>query len=174
MNLSNKERATLVARVKIMKDLICKKRLLETLWDIPVELLKPKNKHDIDMNTYQIIINIIFGITDIIEKMPPVYSVEKAQEDYDRIKFRERLFDVDNMDLDIPQHFTKEQGEWIKKYCIQRNIEFYNKAIDDFINFVNTSPEIEEDDYIRGMSLEEMADCCKIKNLILDKLNLII
>ena len=67
------------------------------------------------------------------------------------------------MNLDIPQHFTKQQSEWIKKYCIQRNIEFYNKAIDDFVNFANTCPEIEEKDYIRGMSLEEMAECCKLK-----------
>ena len=75
----------------------------------------------------------------------------------------ERLFEVKDMGLDIPQHFTKEQAEWIKKYCIQRNMSFYNKAIDDFVNFANTSPEIEETDYIRGMSLEEIAECCKIK-----------
>ena len=36
------------------------------------------------------------------------------------------------MDLSIPQHFTKEQSGWIKAYCIRRNLEFYNKAIDDF------------------------------------------
>ena len=39
----------------------------------------------------------------------------------------------------------------------------YNKAIDDFVKFANTCPEIEEEDYIRGMSLEEMAECCKLK-----------
>ena len=75
----------------------------------------------------------------------------------------EELKTIKEMDLSIPQHFTKEQGEWIKKYCIQRNIEFYNKAIDDFVNFANTCPEIEEEEYIRGMSLEEMAECCKLK-----------
>ena len=39
---------------------------------------------------------------------------------------------IKEMDLSIPQHFTKEQSVWIKAYCIKRNIEFYNKAIDDF------------------------------------------
>ena len=45
---------------------------------------------------------------------------------------------MNEIDLDIPQHFTKEQSEWIKKYCIKRNIEFYNQALDDFINKVCT------------------------------------
>ena len=39
---------------------------------------------------------------------------------------------IKEMDLSIPQHFTKEQSDWIKAYCIQRNKEFYNKALDDF------------------------------------------
>lgn len=43
----------------------------------------------------------------------------------------EDLKAIKEMDLDIPQHFTKEQSDWIKAYCIRRNIEFYNKAIDD-------------------------------------------
>lgn len=38
------------------------------------------------------------------------------------------------MDLSIPQHFTKEQSDWIKAYCINRNKEFYNKAIDNFVH----------------------------------------
>ena len=41
---------------------------------------------------------------------------------------------IKELDLDIPQHVTKEQSDWIKAYCIKRNIEFYNKAIDDFVN----------------------------------------
>lgn len=41
---------------------------------------------------------------------------------------------IKEIDLSIPQHFTKEQSDWIKAYCIKRNIEFYNKAIDDFAN----------------------------------------
>ena len=44
---------------------------------------------------------------------------------------------IKEMDLDIPQHFTKEQNVWIKAYCIKRNIEFYNKAIDDFANGIS-------------------------------------
>ena len=150
------------------KELICKESLIDTLYDYGFQVL---SEHTMKST---IEFEIIMKCINCIESQPVIYSVEKAQEDYGRIKFRERLFEVDKMELDVPQHFTKPQAEWIKKYCIQRNIEFYNKAIDDFINFVNTCPEIEEDDYIRGMSLEEMADCCKIKNLILDKLNLII
>ena len=44
----------------------------------------------------------------------------------------EELKSIREIDLSIPQHFTKEQSDWIKAYCIQRNKEFYNKAIDDF------------------------------------------
>ena len=46
-------------------------------------------------------------------------------------KTLEELKVIKEMDLSIPQHFTKEQSDWIKKYCINRNKEFYNKAIDD-------------------------------------------
>ena len=140
-----------------MKNLISKENLIDTLYDCGFQVLSDHTmKSTIEFETIMKCINCI-------EKMPPVYSVEKAQDDYFHLKFMERLFDVKAMDLDIPQHFTKEQSEWIKKYCIQRNIEFYNKAIDDFINFANTCPDIEEDEYIRGMSLEEMAECCKLK-----------
>lgn len=45
----------------------------------------------------------------------------------------EELKVIKEMDLSIPQHFTKEQSDWIKKYCINRNKEFYNKALDDFL-----------------------------------------
>ena len=45
----------------------------------------------------------------------------------------EELKSIKEMDLSIPQHFTKEQSDWIKAYCIQRNKEFYNKAIDEAI-----------------------------------------
>ena len=141
-----------------MKDLICKERLIDTLYDCGFQVL---SEHTIKST---VVFETIMKCINCIESQPVIYSVEKAQEDYDRIKFRERLFDINNMELDIPQHFTKQQAEWIKKYCINRNIEFYNKAIDDFVNFANTTPEIEEKDYIRGMSLEEMAECCKLKN----------
>ena len=140
-----------------MKDLISKERLVDTLYDCGFQVLS-----DHTMKS-TIVFETIMKCINCIESQPAIYSVEKAQEDYSRIKFRERLFDINKMNLDIPQHFTKEQGEWIKKYCIQRNIEFYNKAIDDFVNFANTCPDIEEEEYIRGMSLEEMADTCKLK-----------
>lgn len=150
-----------------MKNLISKERLIDTLYDCGFQVL---SEHTMKST---VVFETIMKCINCIESQPVIYSVEKAQEDYGYLKFRERLFDINNMNLDIPQHFTKEQGEWIKKYCIQRNIEFYNKAIDDFVNFANTSPEIEEEEYFRGMSLEEMAECCKL-NLTLDKLNLII
>ena len=140
-----------------MKELICKESLIDTLYDYGFQVLSGHTmKSTIEFETIMKCINCI-------ESQPVIYSVEKAQEDISWIKLKEQIFDVKNMKLDIPQHFTKQQAEWIKKYCIQRNIEFYNKAIDDFINFVNTCPDIEEDDYIRGMSLEEMAETCKLK-----------
>ena len=140
-----------------MKDLISKERLVDTLYDCGFQVL---SEHTMKST---VVFETIMKCINCIESQPAIYSVEKAQEDYDRIKLMESLFRVKDMELDIPQHFTKEQGEWIKKYCIQRNISFYNKAIDDFVNFANTCPDIEEAGYIRGMSLEEMAECCKLK-----------
>ena len=140
-----------------MKDLINKERLIDTLYDCGFQVLSEQTMKS------TIVFETIMKCINCIESQPVIYSVEKAQEDISWIKLKEQIFDVKAMNLDIPQHFTKEQGEWIKKYCIQRNIEFYNKAIDDFITLVNTCPDIEENNYIRGMSLEEMAECCKIK-----------
>ena len=143
-----------------MKNLISKERLIDTLYDCGFQVLSENTtKSTIEFETIMKCINCV-------ESQPAIYSVEKAQNDYFRIKFRERLFEVDKMDLSIPQHFTKEQGEWIKKYCIKRNMEFYNKAIDDFVNFATTCPEIErldEEESISAMSLEEIAECCKLK-----------
>ena len=140
-----------------MKDLISKERLVVTLYDCGFQVLSEHTmKSTIEFETIMKCINCI-------ESQSVIYSVEKAQEDISWIKLKDQIFNVKNINLVIPQHFTKEQGEWIKKYCIQRNIEFYNKAIDNFVNFANTCPDIEEEGYIRGMSLEEMADCCKIK-----------
>ena len=143
--------------MKQCNNLISKERLIDTLYDCGFQVLSEHTTQS------TIVFEAIMKCINCIESQPVIYSVEKAQEDINRIKAKEQIFDVKNMNLDIPQHFTKGQGEWIKKYCIQRNIEFYNKAIDDFINFANTSPEIDEKDYIRGMSLEEMAECCKLK-----------
>ena len=139
------------------KDLISKERLIDTLYDCGFQEL---SEHTMNST---IVFETIMKCINCIESQPVIYSVEKAQEDISWIKLKEQIFDVKNMNLDIPQHFTKEQGEWIKKYCIRRNIEFYNKAIDDFIKFANTCPEIEEEEYFRGMSLDEMAECCKLK-----------
>lgn len=78
------------------------------------------------------------------------------------VEWSEDLKAIKEMDLDIPQHFTKEQSDWIKAYCVRRNIEFYNKAIDDFVKFANTMPTVEtEDGEIRPMWLEEMAEQLK-------------
>lgn len=85
---------------------------------------------------------------------PTAYDIDNVEE----------LKAINEMDLEIPQHFTKEQSEWIKAYCIKRNKEFYNKAIEDFVNYANTMPTIEDEDdgYIRPMHLEEMAEKLKI------------
>ena len=140
-----------------MKDLISKEGLINTLYDYGFQVL---SEHTMKST---IVFETIMKCINCIESQPVIFSVEKAQDDINRIKAKGQLFEVNAMELDIPQHFTKEQAQWIKKYCIQRNKEFYNKAIDDFINFANTCPDIEEKDYIRGMSLEEMADSCKLK-----------
>ena len=80
-------------------------------------------------------------------------------------KTLEELKVIKEMDLSIPQHFTKEQSDWIKKYCINRNKEFYNMALDDFVKFVSDMPTVEEEDgTIRPMWLEEMAERLKGQN----------
>ena len=53
------------------------------------------------------------------------------------VEWLEKLKIIKEMDLSIPQHFTKEQSEWVKAYCIKRNKEFYNKAIDDLLKDAN-------------------------------------
>ena len=74
----------------------------------------------------------------------------------------EELKTIKEMDLSIPQNFTKEQSDWIKSYCIKRNIEFYNKALDDFVKFASDMPTVEaEYGEIRPMRLEEMAEQLK-------------
>ena len=88
----------------------------------------------------------------------------KAEEHEQIADWLEELKVIKEMDLSIPQHFTKEQSDWIKKYCINRNKEFYNEALDDFVKFANTMPTVEEDDgTIRPMWLEEMAEKLKGK-----------
>ena len=118
-----------------MKNLISKERLIDTLYDCGFQVL---SEHTMKST---IEFEIIMKCINCIESQPVIYSVEKAQEDISWIKLKEQIFDIKNMNLDILQHFTREQGEWIKKYCIQRNIEFYNKAIDDFANLMKEAME---------------------------------
>ena len=66
---------------------------------------------------------------DEYSKMCEVWAEEHEQ----IANWLEELKVIKEMDLSIPQHFTKEQSDWIKKYCINRNKEFYNKALDDFL-----------------------------------------
>lgn len=95
------------------------------------------------------------GFTDDLLNMGFTKGYSKALEELKVIK---------EMDLSIPQHFTKEQSDWIKKYCINRNKEFYNKALDDFVKFASDMPTVEEEDgTIRPMWLEEMAEKLKGK-----------
>lgn len=84
-----------------------------------------------------------------------------AEEHEQFAEWLQELKAIKEMDLYIPQHFTKEQSAWIKAYCIHRNKQCYNKAIDDFVRFASTMPTVEEKEYIRGMSLEEMAEQLK-------------
>lgn len=94
-----------------------------------------------------------YGFTDDLLNMGFTKGYNKALEELKVIK---------EMDLSIPQHFTKEQSDWIKKYCINRNKEFYNKALDDFVKFASDMPTVEtEDGTIRPMWLEEMTEWLK-------------
>ena len=141
-----------------MKDLINKESLVDTLHDYGFQVL---SEHTMKST---IVFETIMKCINCIESQPVIYSVEKAQEDINRIKAMKQLFEVNDMELDIPQHFTKEQGKWIKKYCIQRNKLFYNKGISDLVKFSKKPLTVEkEGGTIRPMYLEEMAECCKIK-----------
>lgn len=87
---------------------------------------------------------------------------EYAKEHEQLAEWLEELKSIKEMDLDIPQHFTKEQSDWIKAYCVKRNTEFYNKALDDFVNFASTMPTVEQKDgTIRPMWLKEMSEQLK-------------
>ena len=91
-----------------MKNLISKERLVDTLYDCGFQVLSEHTTQS------TIVFETIMKCINCIESQPVIYSVEKAQEDINRIKAKERLFEVKDMELDIPQHFTKGQGEWIK------------------------------------------------------------
>ena len=139
-----------------MKDLISKERLIDTLYDCGFQVLS-----DHTMKS-TVVFEAIMKCINCIESQPVIYSFEKAQEDISWIKLKEQIFDVKNMNLDIPQHFTKQQSEWIKKYCIQRNIEFYNKAIDDFANACKENIMCKTFG-LREIDINNISECCKIK-----------
>lgn len=67
---------------------------------------------------------------------------------------------TEDIDLEKPQHFTKEQALWIKKYCSIRNKEFYNQAINDFADKLKETIEYDSIsdanyiDYIAGVLKE--------------------
>ena len=105
---------------------------------------------------------ILLDFDELVQKSYDTYLCAEYHEQL--VMCLEELKVIKEMDLSIPQHFTKEQSDWIKKYCINRNKEFYNKALDDFVKFANTMPTVEEDDgTIRPMWLEEMAEKLKGK-----------
>ena len=70
-----------------MKDLISKDEVLNVLWNIPVQALSNK---DITTGIYAILLNIVSECTEKIKKLPVIYSVEKAQEDIEKMKAYER------------------------------------------------------------------------------------
>ena len=87
----------------------------------------------------------------------------EAEEHEQRAEWLEELKTIKEMDLSIPQHFTKEQSDWIKAYCVKRNIEFYNKAIDDFAKWLENKKylmkEIQERDFCYTHYDELKANC---------------
>ena len=94
-------------------------------------------KYDIEIDMY--IHDIAPQLAEWLEELKAIKSDEFTDDLLDMgftkgySKALEELKVIKEMDLSIPQHFTKEQSDWIKKYCINRNKEFYNKAIDDFL-----------------------------------------
>ena len=77
--------------------------------------------------------------------------LEELKDYQDKNKMVVRV-DVENMDS------IKDRIDELSKYAESQ----YNKAIDDFVNFANTMPTVEEEDgTIRPMWLEEMAEKLK-------------
>ena len=72
-------------------------------------------------------------ISKLMQETKRKIYIKLAEEHEQLAEWLEELKVIKEMDLSIPQHFTKEQSDWIKKYCINRNKEFYNMAIDDFL-----------------------------------------
>ena len=78
--------------------------------------------------------------------------LEELKDYQDKSKIVVRV-DCENMDS------IKDKIDELSKYAESQ----YNKAIDDFVNFANTMPTVEEEDgEIRPMWLEEMAERLKV------------
>ena len=71
--------------------------------------------------------------------------------------------DVKNITDTDEYKLVMEYGIAFKELdCSKHDKEIYNKALDDFVNFANTMPTVEEEDgTIRPMWLEEMAEQLK-------------
>ena len=120
---------------------------------------------------------IIHG--DDLEPQEKYYNsqLESYVEEHEQLaEWLKDLKEIKEMDLSIPQHFTKEQSDWIKSYCIRKNLEFYNKAIDDFAKrlkakcrkcYVDCDPygsSIEEDSILYEDDIDEIAEHLKEQN----------
>ena len=120
---------------------------------------------------------IIHG--DDLEPQEKYYNsqLESCVEEKEQLaEWLKDLKEIKEMDLSIPQHFTKEQSDWIKSYCIRKNLEFYNKAIDDFAKrlkakcrkcYVDCDPYgsgIEEDSILYEDDIDEIAEHLKEQN----------
>ena len=84
-----------------------------------------------------------------------------------------------NKSIDCNTSYEEQLVEWLEELKSYREIgtveecrnsileipKAYNKAIDDFVNFADTLPTVEEEDgTIRPMWLEEMAEKLKEQN----------
>ena len=87
------------------------------------------------------------------------------------LKFNNKhIADLKNDDLQQLAEWLEElkdyrdKNKMVVRVDVSRYAENqYNKAIDDFVKFVNTLPTVEEDDgTIRPMWLEEMAEQLKV------------
>ncbi len=87
------------------------KDLVERFIEIDKEYEEVTNKLSEDDKT-ELIDDLIYAMRDLIKNA----SKEKTED----------------IDLEKPQHFTKEQALWIKNYCSIKNKKFYNQAINDF------------------------------------------
>lgn len=120
--------------------------------------------------------NMIYGNNlEPYESYCNAMTEQSAEEHEQLASWLEELRVIKEMDLSIPQHFTKEQSDWIKSYCIRKNLEFYNKAIDDFAKrlkakcrkcYVDCDPYgsgIEEDSILYEDDIDEIAEELKIE-----------